>query len=141
MDTSKFIKGTIVGGVAYFFLGFLIYAVLLEDFFINNAGTAIGVTKTEMEWWPLVLGNLSLAALFSYIFLKWANITSFGDGLKAAGILGFMIGLSFDMVMYDTSNIMNLTAAFVDVIAFTVMTAIGGGVIGAVLGMGAKSAS
>ena len=141
METSKFIKGTIAGGVTYFFLGFLIYAILLESFFLNNAGSAIGVAKTEMEWWPLVLGNLSLAALFSYIFLKWANISSFGTGLKAAGMLGFMIALSFDMIMYDTSNIMNLTAAFVDVIAFTIMSAIGGGVIGAVLGMGSKAAN
>jgi len=138
MDSKKFLLGTLVGGVAYFFLGYLFYAVLLGDFLANYAGTAENVQKTEMEWWPLILGNLALAALFSYIFLKWANIKSFGAGLQAAGTIGFLMALSFDMIMYDTTNLTTLTGAFVDILIFTVMAAIGGGIIGMMVGMGNK---
>jgi len=71
MDTKKFITGTLVGGVAYFFLGFLFYVVLFEGFFQSNMGSATGVQKTDdMVWWALILGNLASAALLSFIFLK-----------------------------------------------------------------------
>jgi hypothetical protein len=93
-----------------------------------------------MAFWPLILGNLSLAALLSYVFLKWANISSFGDGFKAGALIGFFMVLSFDMILYDTTNFMDLTGTFADIIVFTVMAAIGGGVIGLVLGMGSGNA-
>ena len=100
-------------------------------------GSATGALKTEIMFWPLILGNLALAALLSYVFLKWAKIKSFGDGMKAGAVIGFLMALSFDMILYDTTNMMDLTASIVDVIVFAVGTAIGGGVIGLVLGMGA----
>jgi len=40
------------------------------------------------------------------------------------------------MILYATTNMMNLVAAFADVAVFTVMSALAGGVIGWVLGRG-----
>lgn len=140
MSTSKFLVGTLVGGIVYFILGFLVYAIILEGFFAAHAGTATGVMKTdEMQYWPLVLGNFGHAALLSFVFLKWANIKTFGAGLGAGFILGFLMAFGFDLVMYDTSNIMDLTAAIVDPIAYAVISGIVGGVIGGVVGMGKQS--
>jgi len=137
MDTKKFITGTLVGGVVYFFLGFLFYAVLFEDFFQSNMGSATGVQRIDdMVWWALILGNLASAALLSFIFLKWAGIRSFGEGAQAGAIIAFLYGLTFDMILYATTNMMNLVAAFADVAVFTVMSALAGGVIGWVLGRG-----
>lgn len=136
MNTSKFLVGTLVGGVVFFLLGFIVYALLLESFFAAHAGSATGVTKTEMQFWPLILGNLAHAALLSYIFLKWANIKTFGAGFSAGLTIGFLIALGFDMIMYDTSNIMDLTGTVTDVIVYSLLSAIAGGVIGLVLGMG-----
>ena len=136
MNNKKFLLGTLAGGVAFFFLGFLVYAVALESFFAAHAGSATGVMKTEMEWWPLILGNLAHAALLSYIFLKWANIKTMGAGFSAGVTIGFFMAVGFDMIMYDTSNIMDLTAAIVDIIVYTIMTGIVGGIVGWVVGMG-----
>lgn len=141
MNNKKFWIGTLVGGVAFFILGFLIYALALDSFMQNHAGTATGVMKTEMQYWPLILGNFALAALFSYIFLKWAHIESFASGMRAAIIIGLLMSLSYDLVMYDTTNIMDLTGAIVDIIAFSIMSGIGGGIIGLVVGMGRKTAT
>ncbi len=137
MNTKKFLIGTLVGGVAFFFLGYLIYGMALTDFFSQHTGTATGVAKPmeELVWWALILGNLASAALLSYIFLKWANISSFGAGASAAAVIGFLIVTSFDFVIFATANISDLTGTAVDIIAYTVMTAIAGGIIGAVLGM------
>ena len=140
MDNKKFILGTIAGGVSFFFLGYLIYGIALMNFMSDHGGTATGVQKTpeQFAWWALILGNLSLGALLSYIFLKWANVNSFAGGVGAAAVICFFSSMSFDMVMLATSNIMDLTGAITDVVAFTVMGGIGGGIIGAVLGMGKK---
>ena len=141
MDTKKFLTGTLVGGIAFFFLGYLIYGMALMNFMSSHAGSAMGVQKSmeEFKWWALILGNLSSAALLSYIFLKWAHISSFASGATAAAVVGFFASMGFDMVMFATSNLMDLTGIVVDILAFTVMNAVVGGIIGAVLGMGKKS--
>lgn len=136
MNNSKFLIGTLVGGVVFFILGFVVYAILLESFFTAHAGSATGVMKTEMQYWPLFLGNLAHAALLSFIFLKWANIKTFGAGFSAGLIIGFLISLGVDMVMYDTSNIMDLTGSVTDAIVYSLITAVAGGIIGWVVGMG-----
>jgi hypothetical protein len=138
MNTSKFAIATLTGGMAFFFLGFLAYAVVFESFFVDHAGTATGVMNTEMVWWPLILGNLAHAALLTYIFMKWANITTFGSGINAGATIGFLISLGFDMITYDTTNIIDLTGAIVDVFIYTVMCGIVGGIIGWILGRGIK---
>jgi hypothetical protein len=133
MDTKKFLTGTVVGGIAYFILGYLFYVVLFGSFFDANLGSATGVMKTDLVWWALLLGNFAGAALLTFIFLKWAHVSTFKGGVKAGASIGIFMALSFDLISYGTSNIMNLTAALVDVVVGTVIMAILGGVIGAVL--------
>jgi len=141
MDTKKFLIGTLAGGIAFFFLGYLIYGLALTSFFAAHSGTATGVMKPmeELTWWALILGNLASGALLTYIFLKWANITTFGSGASGGAVIGFFVALSFDMISFATTNMMDLTAAFADVVVGALMTGIAGGIIGAVLGMGSKS--
>ena len=133
MNTKQFAIGTLTGGVAYFFLGFLVYAVILAGFFEANMGSATGVMKTDMQWWPLILGNLASGALLTLIFLKWANISTFSSGAIAGATIGFLVASGYDLIMYDTSNIMNLTGTLVDIAVYTLMSALAGGLIGLVL--------
>ena len=136
MTAKNRILATLVGFIVLFLLGWLIYGMLLMDFYGNNAGSASGVMRAvdEMVWWALILGNFFQAYLLVYIFGNWANITTFSDGLKAGAIIGLIMGLAFNLSMYGTSNIMNLTSALVDPFVSTVMMAITGGVIGVMLG-------
>lgn len=141
MDTKKFLTGTLVGGIAFFFLGYLIYGMILMDFMTSHGGSATGVQRTmdEFVWWSLIVGNLASGALLSYIFLKWADVSSFGGGATAAAAIGLLMAAAFDFTMYATSNLMDLTGLVVDILAATVMNALAGGIIGAVLGMGKKA--
>ncbi len=134
MNSSKFVIATLAGGITYFILGFLVYAVALEGFYSAHAGSATGVAKTDMQFWPLILGNLSYAALLAYIYLKWAGIKTFGAGFSAGTTIGFLVGLGINMIAYDTSNIQDLTASIVDVFVWAIMTGIAGGIVGWVLG-------
>lgn len=136
MDAKKRIMATLAGFVVIFLLGWLIYGMLLMDFFISNSGTASGVMRAESEmvWWALIAGNVLQAYFLVYIFGKWANITTFNGGLQAGATIGLIIGFAYDLTMYGTSNTMNLTAALVDPFVGAAMMGITGGVIGSVLG-------
>ena len=138
MDTKKFVLGTLAGGVAYFFLGFLIYAILMEDFFTAHTVTGIMKSETEMKYYPMVAGNLAHAALLAYVFLNWANIKSFSSGLIGGAIIGFFMSAGFDLISYDTAKIMSITGTLVDIVVYTIITSLVGGIVGAVLGMGNK---
>ncbi len=139
MDTKKFLTGTLVGGIVFFFVGYLFYGMALESFFTEHSSGVGMRTMEEMVWWALILGNMAQAALLTYIFLKWANISSFGSGASAAATVGFLTALGMNMIRFATTNSFDLTASLTDVGVVTVLTAIGGGAIGAVLGMGKKS--
>jgi hypothetical protein len=140
MDMKKFLTGTLVGGVAFFFLGYLFYGVLLSSFFsAHYANTATMKSMDDLVWWALILGNVSSGALLSYIFIKWAGVASFGSGASAAATVGFFIGLSMDLIRFATEGMFDLTASLADTAVATVMYGVAGGIIGAVLGMGNKS--
>ena len=130
------ILASLLGCIVLFLLGGLFYGTLLADFYASNAGSASGTMRSDeqMVWWALVLGNLFQAYFMVYIFSKLANITTFMDGLKAGAVIGIITGLWLNMIMYGTSNIMNLTASLVDPVVTAVMMGIAGGVIGMILG-------
>lgn len=136
MDAKKRILTTLVGFVVLFLLGWLLYGFLLMDFYTTNTGTATGVmrSETDMVWWALILGNLFQAYLLVYIFGKWANITTFGGGFSGGLIIGLIIGFAFNLSMYGTANIANLTATLVDPFVSGIMMGVTGGVIGWMLG-------
>jgi len=141
MDTKKFLIGTLVGGIAFFFLGYLFYGVALAGFFSEHYGPGASTMKSMdgIVWWALILGNLASGALLTYIFLKWANISSFGSGASAGATIGFLMALSMDLIRFATAGTFDLTASLADVVVGTVMTAVAGGATGAVLGMANKS--
>jgi len=142
MDTKKFLMGTIVGGISYFILGFLIYGLALESTMASYSNSACMRPMEQMVWWAMIVGNLGLAALLTYVFLRAGNVTSFGSGLQTGGVVAFLLSLSIDLMMYSTSTMMNdMMGIVVDVIAATIMGAVVGGIIGITLGMGSKPAA
>jgi len=132
MNTKNLFIGGLVGGVVFFLLGWLFYGTLLAQYFMDNQGTATNVAKAEedMVWWALILGNILLGFLFSYIFVR-IGVSTVTNGLITAGIIGFLICLSIDLTMYGTTNIMSKSGMVADIAAFTVMSAIVGAVLGA----------
>lgn len=142
MGNNKIIFAGLAGGVTLFLLGWLIYGMLLMEFMAANAGSATGVPKseTEMSLLWIFIGNLSTAFLLALIFGKYGNIKDAMAGATAGAMFGFFLSLGFDGVMYGTTHIMNMTGMFVDIAVSTVMFAIAGAVVAAVLGMNKKAA-
>lgn len=136
MNASTRMMATLVGFVVFFLLGWLLYGMLLMDFFSSNAGSAIGVSRSESEmvWWALIVGNVLQAYFLVYVFDKMNNVKSFMAGLKAGAVIGLILGLGFNLTMYGTTNMMNLTGTLVDPLVSMAMMGITGGAIGMVMG-------
>ena len=142
MNSQKFVIGTLAGGITYFFLGYLIYGMALSSFYTQHSLAPAGSMKamSEIVWWALILGNLASGGLLTFIFGKIGSINSFGSGAKVGAGIGFFLSLGMDLIRYATENSFDGTALFADVVVGVVMSAIAGGVVGAVLGRGAKKA-
>jgi hypothetical protein len=141
---TRILAATLAGGVAFFVLGFLIYGLVLDPMFMRPNLTA-EATKVMMEvpvWAPLVLSNFVSALLFTFIFDQWAGIRTFVGGLKGGAIIMFLNALSIDLGFGAFMKLYNGYTPFVfDIIGATIMGAIAGGVIGAVLGIMDKKPS
>jgi hypothetical protein len=133
VDIKRFIIGTIVGGIALYILGYVMFNLAFADFFAANAGSATGAWKDPQVIWAIALGTLSYAALITLAIGTRAGSTTIVEGLKVGAIVGFLMWFSADMIFYGIWNVWNLTAASVDTLLELVRGGIGGAVIAAVL--------
>ncbi len=139
MNTNKILMGTIVGCVAFFLLGYVIYGVLLLDFMKVHYNQCAMKPMEDMIWWAMILSNLVLALFYSLLF-SWTNTSTLASGAKMGFLVGLLIILSFDLSFYAMSNMfLSRRAICVDVAAGALFSAIGGAVIAWVMGMGKKS--
>ena len=65
---KRVLIATVAGGLAFFLLGGLIYEVIPGGFYEANLGSATGVLREVPIWWALVVSQLGLAAVVTYVF-------------------------------------------------------------------------
>jgi len=142
MNTNKFFVGGIIGGVTNFLLGWLVWGMLLMNFMkehTSEVGKAAMRSDENMIWWALIVANLLLGFLLSYILNK-SGATSAGAGASTAAVVGLLMSATINCFNYAFMDMGDTTAMAVDIAASTVVSAIVGGVIGWYLGMGKKAA-
>lgn len=146
MNTNKLLVGGIIGGIANFILGFLVWGLALMGFFKDHT-TDIGKTvmrkdangEDSMIWWSLIAANLLSGLLLSYILNK-AGAMSASAGAGIGAVVGLLLSATINLFNYSFMDMSDMTAMVVDIAAGTVVTAIVGGIIGWYLGMGKKTA-
>ncbi len=92
MNFKNFIIAGIVGGIVDFILGGVFYQGIFPDLYPDTG-------NTKMEF--IILGCFTFALFMSYVFAKWANITTIKTGLIAGATFGFFYGLSMNFFMYS----------------------------------------
>jgi hypothetical protein len=138
MNSQKFVVGGVVGGIAYFLLGWVIYGMLLKNFMASNTAPGLMRADSDLIWWALAVGNLALGFLLAYVIGKGS--ASAGSGAGTGFVLGLLVTLGFDLIMYATSTTAtSLKVIAADVAASTVMSSIVGAIVGAVMGMSKKT--
>lgn len=133
MTLQRIAIGTVVGGIVFFFLGYLIFGILLADFFMSNAGSATGVMRDPISFGPLIVGQLAWGAALTLI-LGWSGASSVAQAAKTSWIIGLLFMIGMDFTMYGTSNINNMTATVVDATVASLLFAIAGAAIAAATG-------
>jgi hypothetical protein len=110
-------------------MGWLVWGILLMDFYTANFNQCTSRPEMEMIWWALIVSNLTIALLLT-LFLKWSGAKGIIDGLKTGALFGFLFSLSLNLGYYSmTTMFNNFTAIIVDVIVNTLVMALIGLVI------------
>jgi hypothetical protein len=133
MTTRNFVFASLAGALAGFIMEFVLYGVALAGFFAANAGAATGVAREQPVFVAVALGQIPLAIVLVLLISRWGVSPSMLMGAKVGALFGFLIELGFDLTMYGTTNISNLTATVVDPFVTLVQGTVAGAVIGLVL--------
>jgi hypothetical protein len=126
MKTKRILIGTLVGGITMFFLGWLIYGVLLAAFMSENCTNTSARPEGEMIWWAMIASNLIWSLLLVNI-LEWTGRFTPGEGARTGAVLGLLSGLGFDLSIYSMSTMFNNTMIIlVDSVCFSLLFAVMG---------------
>ncbi|HOO99008.1 MAG TPA: hypothetical protein PLV06_11595 [Bacteroidales bacterium] len=125
----KILRGTIFGAIVYFFVGWLIYGILLMDFFSADANQCANRPEGEMIWWAMILSNLAGSLLLTLI-LYWKKARGIVDGLITGAIFGALFTTTIDMSFWSMTTIYG---SFTPVVAEIAVSAAIYGLMGLVI--------
>lgn len=124
---QKCILATVAGGVTLFVLGFVIYGVLLADFFANDA------MSEAPAYWAVAAGQLAGGALLALV-LSWRAAGGPVEAFKAGAGVGLLFSLSMGLTMFGTTEGMyTVTTVVGDAVVSVVMYGIAGMVVAKIL--------
>lgn len=124
MNVKNFIVAGIVGGIVDWLLGWLFYGMIFKDSFPEQPSNMLFIT----------LGCLTFGFFMSYIFTRWAQITTGATGLKAGAVIGILMGLQSNFFSWAMKPEPNYQLMALDLGIMIVMGAIVGSVVGTVNG-------
>ncbi len=139
---TKTIIAALVGAVASFLLGWVIWGMLLMDYFTANTIQYPGLMlpETETKLWAIFISNLSGSFMFAWLFSRM-NVKTLAAGAQTGAIINIFIAISIDMMFYSMMNwYANTTIIVVDILVNAFFGAVIGGVIALMLGRGEKAA-
>lgn len=126
---TKTLLGGILTAVIAFLLGWVIFGILLMDYYSANMTTYSGLLKNPPEMWAIAVANLTWGLLLAYIF-NLSGIKSVAKGFTAAFVINLLMILGFDLMMEAQFNLYSEKLLVIDVI----VNALFGGILGAFLG-------
>ncbi|TKC09636.1 hypothetical protein [Pedobacter frigoris] len=132
---NKILISGIVGGVVFFLLGWLVYGIIMMDFMSANAGPAASMQKQVPDMFHLVIANLAWGFLYAIVLGKWSSGLSIAQGAMRGALLALMVALFIDLTLYATTTMFTMECILADIVAMTVIGAIGGAAVTWVLRM------
>lgn len=133
MDKKRIVIGTVVGGIAMYVLGYLIFELAFGGFYARNVGSATVVLRETPLQWAVALGSLALAALVTLAIETRPGPLTIGKGFSTAAVVGFLLWFGVDFLRYGATNVPNLTRTLVDPVLEFVRTGAVGAIVAATL--------
>ena len=131
MDTKRLAIGTVVGGIAMFAVGYLIWDIAFD--YYAAAVDAAGIAREPQLFWVIAVSNVPFAALVT-LAIERGGSSTIGGGVKVGAIVGFLVWSGVALVHYGSMTAFDLMVTILDPLLEGVHFGIGGGVIAAVLG-------
>ena len=140
MNTNKLLFGTLIGGVAFFLLGWLLYDMVFSKTLADLMPGMADIQRPNKEYdmVAMVVASLAFGFLLAYIFEKWAVIRSFMGGLVAGATICFIMAIAYDSIWHATTTVGSWGGTALDAVISAIQGGIAGGVIGWWLGYNRK---
>jgi hypothetical protein len=132
MDGKRLLTGAVVGGIAMFALGWVVFDLAFGSFYAANSSLPADAVRDSRILWAWIAGAVALAILVTFA-VSWAGASSFADGFKVAAIVGFLVWLGVDLLRYSGVDDLNLTVTLLDPVLEIVRTGLVGGIVAVVL--------
>lgn len=127
---TKVILAAVIGGIASFLLGWLIWGIFLMDTMSQYQNASCMRPASEENMGLIIAANLLWGLLYAYIFSNWKGEYSFRTGLVPGAIMSALIGLSFDFYSMTFTTMFNsYTPVGINLVANIVVGALVGGVV------------
>jgi hypothetical protein len=130
---KKFVLAGVISGVAAFFLGWLIWGILLMKFSEANTTVYPGLVKEDMNFIAILLSNLVWGFTLTWIYANFSGKKSIKGGAITGLTAGLLLASMLNLAYMAFWNLYTTTFMVVDVIANGVYSAILGAIIGAIL--------
>ena len=131
----RILAATVAGGITMTLVGWVLFGILLMNYFKDNTQQYANLEKIPPDWIPLILFNLAFAWLIAFIFDYWATIKTLVGGIKGGLLIMVPIGIAVCLQQVAFLNLYrNYLVMLVNILIVAVIGAIAGGVIGLVLG-------
>lgn len=117
----------LVGGIAMFFLGYLLWGLAMGDFFTGHS--LVDLEGNVPNLGIVALGNLVMAYVMAVLYGKWARGQhSPSQGFIFGAWIGAFAGLGMGLLQFGTLALMDLTGYLVqgvlDILFFGLIGAI-----------------
>lgn len=133
MNTNRLLVGTIVGAIALYLTGMIIWEYLFSDFFAANSGSAVGVDRDNPILWAVIFGNVLYALLLTIVLELRGASGSLAGAVIIGAIVGALMWGTADFIWYGFNNVNNLLATVADTLLEGVHAGISTGIVAAVL--------
>ena len=131
---TKFILAGIAGGLVSFFLGWLVYGILLWSYYEKNITHYDGLTKEMPVMWMLILSNLVSGFFIAFLFEYWARIRTWGKGFLGGLIVGLFWVTAYDFSFMLMYNLYGYKVLIVDILVAGLFYGVIGAIEGLILG-------
>jgi uncharacterized membrane protein len=124
-----------VGAVVIFVLAGVLFGFVFADFFAKAPSAELaGVAKDSISYPVIAAADLLYAGLLAFILASLPGRSTFRRGALFGCIIGTAVVLHFDLLSAATTNLTTPASVAVNAAVSGFMSAIGGGVIGLILG-------
>lgn len=129
MNKKFFLSGFVTGIVA-FFLGWVIWGIILMDFSTANTTEYPGLVKENMSFPAILLNNLLWGFTITWIYGSFRGVKTVKGGALTGMILGLLVSAGLNLSYFAFWNIYTPLFQIVDVVANGIFSGVLGGVAG-----------